>query len=57
MTWSALPFLDDQIVTLNTTITERLSALPPTEPVAVPVATDAPAGGRAACRCCSALDL
>ena len=41
-----IDFLDDQIATLNTTIAERLSALPPTETVAVPVAADEPAVGR-----------
>jgi transposase len=35
-----IDFLDAQIAPLNTTIAERLSALTPTETVAVPVAAD-----------------
>jgi hypothetical protein len=35
-----IDFLDAQIATLTTTIAERLSVLPPTETVAVPVAID-----------------
>ena len=42
-----IDFLDNQIATLNTTIAERLSALTPPETVAVPVAADEPAVGRA----------
>src|SRR5262249_25694527 len=42
-----IDFWDDQIATLNMTIAERLSALPPAETVAVPVAAAEPAGGRA----------
>jgi len=42
-----IDFLDDQIATLHTTMAERLSALPPTETVAVPVAVDEPAVSRA----------
>jgi transposase len=42
-----IDFLDEQIATLNTTIAERLSALTPPETVAVPVAADEPAVGRA----------
>jgi transposase len=40
-----IDFLDDQIATLNTTIAERLRALPPTETVPVPVAADEPSAG------------
>lgn len=40
-------FVDAQMATLNTTIAERLTALPPTETVAMPVAADEPAVGRA----------
>jgi transposase len=39
-------FLDAQSATRNTTIAERLSALTPTETVAVPVAADESAVGR-----------
>ena len=42
-----IDFLDAQIATLNTTMAERRSALPPTETVAVPVAPDESAVGRA----------
>ena len=53
-----LDFLDAQIATLNTTMAERRSALPPTETVAVPVAPDESSSrSRSARRCCSALAL
>ena len=42
-----IDFLDDQIATLHTTIAERLSALTPTETMAVPVAADKSAIRRA----------
>src|SRR5262247_1839814 len=42
-----IDFLEEQIATLNMTIAERLSALTPPETVAVPVAADEPAVGRA----------
>ena len=47
MPLAPIDFLDDQMATLNTTMAERLSALTPTETVAVPVAADEPAVGHA----------
>jgi transposase len=47
MPLAPIDFLDDQIATLTTTMAERLSALPPAETVAVPVAAAEPAVGRA----------
>jgi len=43
----SVDFLAEQIATLDTTMAERLRALTPTETVAVPVAADASAVGRA----------
>jgi transposase len=47
MPLAPIDFVDDQIATLNTTMAERLRALTPTETVAVPVAADESAVGRA----------